>query len=266
MAAHRRMKRVNSRLAGALAALLTLFALTATAWAQDDETERSKGVKKVYRDYRDDGVIEACDHTRKALRRTLDDLAEEADIETPDLRPALEAAIEQVEDDDCPEPTPTPSPTPAATASPTPSTAPPVTPTVQPDDGDDSLGTIPPRSGSGGNDPPGKDDVAPLDPAVTPVPPATTLAPAVPPATEPSGPPVSPEPVYANEDDGVPLSLLILAGLAALLALLALAYAVLSRLGWGEPQLAGIRRAGREAAFRAGGTWGDFSDWLRLGR
>ena len=231
--------------------------------AQDDEPERTKGVKKVYRDYRDDGVIEACDHTKKALQRTLDDLPEEADIETPDLRPALEAAIEQVEDDDCPEPEPSPtataSPAPSATAAPTTTPA----PTADPDD---SLGSVTPPPGGGGNDdPPGKEDVAPLEPSVTPVPPATTPAPAVPPA-EPSGPAATPEPVYGNEDDRVPLSLLILAGLAALVALAALLYAALSRLGWGESQLERIRRAWREAAFRAGGTWGDFADWIRVGR
>jgi hypothetical protein len=52
----------------------------------------------------------------------------------------------------------------------------------------------------------------------------------------------------------------------ALAALLALLYAALSRLGWGERRLAGFRRAWREAMFRAGGTWGDFADWIRVGR
>jgi hypothetical protein len=72
--------------------------------------------------------------------------------------------------------------------------------------------------------------------------------------------------VYRNADDSVPVSLLVLAGVLALLALLALLYAALSRLGWGEKRLAGLRRAGREARFRAGGTWGDFADWIRVGR
>jgi hypothetical protein len=49
-------------------------------------------------------------------------------------------------------------------------------------------------------------------------------------------------------------------------ALAALLYAALSRLGWGERRLAGVRRAWREATFRAGGTWGDFADWMRVGR
>src|SRR5215217_908366 len=266
MAAHRRMRGVKLRLTGGLIVLLALFAATAPAWSQDGDSERSKAVKKVYRDYRDDGVIEACDHTRKALQRTLDDLAPEEDVETPDLRPALEAAIEQLEEEDCPEPTPTPTPNPTATPAPTSTPAP--APTTDPDD---SLGAVPPPTGGnddggGSPNPPSSEDVAPLDPEVTPVPPATTPAPGAPPATEPSGPAATPEPVYGNEDDGVPLTLLILAGLAALLALLALLYAALSRLGWGERQLTGIRRAGREAAFRAGGTWGDFADWMRVGR
>jgi hypothetical protein len=260
------MRGVKLRLTGGLIALLALVAVAAPAWSQNDGTERSKAVKKVYRDYRDDGIIEACDHTEKALQKTLDDLAPEEDVETPDLRPALEAAIEQLQDEDCPEPTPTPTPT----ATPAPSSTPAPTSTPAPSN-DDSLGSVtPPGGGNGGGgggaNPPSSKDVTPLDPSVTPVPPATTPAPAAPPAAEPSGPSATPAPTYRNADDGVPLSLLVLAGLLALLALLALLYAALSRLGWGERWLTRIRRAGREATFRAGGTWGDFADWIRVGR
>jgi hypothetical protein len=77
---------------------------------------------------------------------------------------------------------------------------------------------------------------------------------------------VAPEPAYLNTDDRLPPSLLALAGLFALLALLALVLAAAGRLGWAEARLAAPRRALREAAFRAGGTWGDFADWIRLGR
>ena len=266
MAAHRRMEGVNPRLAGLLAALLSLLVLTAPAAAQDDDQDRPKSVDKVYRDYRDDGVIEACDHTREALQKTLDDLPPEADIETPDLRPALEAAIEQVEDDDCPEEEPTPTPTPVPTATPAPTVAP--VPTTPPpsDGGNDDLGASPrcPAGGGGGDDePPGAGDVSPV-PEVTPVPEATPVPTAVVPPAEPTGPP--PQPAYLNEDDPLPVSLLVLAGLLALVAVLALLYAALSRLGWAERPLSRVRRAGREAAFRAGGTWGDFADWIRVGR
>jgi hypothetical protein len=251
---------VKARLAGGFLVLAALALVAAPAWGQDDE--RPKPVKKVYRDYEDDGVIEACDHTRAALQQTLDDLPPEADVETPDLRPALEAAIEQVEDEDCPEPTPTPTPTPSPTATPAPTSTP--APTTTPDD--DSAGAIPPApggndGGGGATPPPTSDDVTPLDPEVTPVPPAATPAPA-----EPSGPVASPQPTYRNADDEVPVALLVLGGLVVLLALLALLYAALSRLGWGERRLERIRRAWREAGFRAGGAWGDFADWIRVGR
>ena len=33
-----------------------------------------------------------------------------------------------------------------------------------------------------------------------------------------------------------------------------------------EERLAGAHRAWQEAAFRMGGTWGDFADWMRVGR
>ena len=265
MAAHRRMEGVNPRLAGLLAGLLALLALAAPAAAQDDDQDRPKAVDKVYRDYRDDGVIEACDHTKQALQQTLDGLAPEADIETPDLRPALEAAIEQVEQDECDEeeaePTPTATPPPAATPAPT--VAP--VPTTPPSDGGDDLGAAPlPGGGGGGDDgPPGAGDVTPL-PEATPVPEATAVPPAAVPPAEPSGP--APQPAYVNEDDPFPVALLVVAGVVALVALLALVYAVLSRLGWAERPLSRVRRAWREAAFRAGGTWGDFADWIRVGR
>jgi hypothetical protein len=257
---------VKLRLAGGLVVLLALSAVAVPAWGQADPDDRSKAVKKVYRDYHDDGVIEACDHTKRALQKTLDELPPEADVDTPDLRPALEAAIEQVEENDCPEPTPTPTPTPTTTPAPTSTPA----PTAPPDDtgSDDSLGTVPPPSGNdegGGNTTPSQDDVTPLQPEVTPVPPATTPAPSTPPA-EPSGPVATPAPVYDNPDDRIPVALLVLGGLAALLALLALLYAALSRLGWAERPLTPVRRAWREAAFRVGGTWGDFADWIRVGR
>jgi len=252
------------RLTAGLAALCAVLAPTAPAAAQE---ERSKAVSNVYRDYRDDGVIDACDHSRQALKRTLDGLAPEADVETPDLRPALEAGIEQHASRDCEaqaEPTPTPTPTPVPTPAPT--------STPNPDDSVDS-GTVAPSppagdgggGGSGGSPtPPGAEDVTPLDPAVTPVPPAETPVP--PPAAEPAGPPPAPAAVYSNADDALPPSLLVPAGLLVVLALLGLVYALVSRLGWADARLAGPRRAWREATFRAGGTWGDFADWIRAGR
>jgi hypothetical protein len=124
---------------------------------------------------------------------------------------------------------------------------------------------LPPSTGGGSTPtPPSADDVRPLSPEVTPVPPATTPVPAG--AAEPSGPEVTPAPVYANADDDVPVALVVLAALIGAVALAALILALLSRAGWGDRALAGPKRAWREAAFRAGGTWGDFADWIRVGR
>lgn len=61
-----------------------------------------------------------------------------------------------------------------------------------------------------------------------------------------------------------PLWAVIAGGALLLLAALAL---VFSRwMGWDGRRLAGARHAWGEAAFRAGGAWGDFRDWVRLGR
>ncbi len=95
-------------------------------------------------------------------------------------------------------------------------------------------------------------------------PPSTTIPPAE--AGVAPIPAAPPAPVYANADDGVPLSLVVLAAVAGVIALIALLLALTSRTNWGERALAGPRRAWREAAFRAGGTWGDFADWIRVGR
>jgi uncharacterized membrane protein YdfJ with MMPL/SSD domain len=65
---------------------------------------------------------------------------------------------------------------------------------------------------------------------------------------------------------GTPAGLLIALGLLALSLLTALLALAARRFGWGEERLAGARHAWGEAAYRAGGTWGDFRDWARLGR
>jgi hypothetical protein len=266
------------RLIAGLAALSTLLAVTASATAQD---ARPKGVQRVYDDYRDDGVIDACKHPKRALQRTLDTLAPEADVDTPDLRPALEAAIEQHNSGDCtpeqeatPTPTPSTTPSPAVTPAPSPAPEPSSTPAPPPAASGGGGGGGGGGTGAGGiapSAPPAAGDISPVVPNPTLVPPAVTPAvtpvPVTPPAAvEPTGPPPAPAVVYANPDDGLPASLLVPAVLLALVALLALLYAVLSRLGWADARLAGVRRAWREAAFRAGGTWGDFGDWMRPGR
>jgi hypothetical protein len=238
--------------------------------------ERSDEVKAIYRDYRRDGEIDGCKHEKADLKEVRKGLTDTDDAQTPELRYLLEAAIDQHKSGDCEEEveeeeaaeedddtdagsgTGTPgSGTPGSTGTPaTPGTQ--VTPdsTVSPSAG----------AGSGSQDPLDAGDLSPVTPEVTPVPPAgappsTTIPPA-----EAATPAPTPAPVYSNPDDGVPVALVVLAALLGALALGALVLALVSRAGWGERALAGPQRAWREAAFRAGGTWGDFADWIRVGR
>jgi hypothetical protein len=60
---------------------------------------------------------------------------------------------------------------------------------------------------------------------------------------------------------------LLVPGILLAAALLGLAGAAGSALvGSRSERFASVGQAWREAAFRASGTWGDFTDWLRLGR
>lgn len=73
-------------------------------------------------------------------------------------------------------------------------------------------------------------------------------------------------PASAGEGSGTPGVLLVLAVLGGLGALGALLVAASRGLGW-EPRWApAMRHAWAEAGHRSGATWGDFRDWMRLGR
>jgi hypothetical protein len=225
------------------------------------ELRKRKDVKRVYRDYEADGELKTCVHKRLALKRTLRSVDDLYDADYPEFKPTLEAAIDDYgeelrrceEEEAEAEETPTPTPAPQTTPDPTPAPAP---PPPAPDSGD-----APDFGGGGGggnDDPPARDpkpapadegDVAPVQPDPTPVP-----APAA---------PVEPQlAVTRPGDSNLLIPALLLA--AALLGLgLTGASAIAARRGG---RLAGWGHAWREAAYRTTGAWGDFSDWLRLGR
>jgi len=212
-------------------------------------------VKRVYRDYRQDGKIDNCKHSRKALKRTLQSISDEFDADFPDFREAVKAAIKDWDKKRCEEqkaaPTPTATPFPTSTPAPVPTTAPPPPPPPPP-----STGAIPPvktPKPSKTPKPPSESDITPPAPTVTPTPTATATPPA-----EAQLVVTRPHPEDANLT--VPLVLL----LAALLGLLAAGGAAIYARRTGH--LAGWGHAWREAGYRATGAWGDFSDWLRLGR
>jgi len=253
---------VSVRLTGALVAALALLAvLPAVAAAQ-----LSRDAQRVYDDYRTDAAIGPCDHRAATYRRTLREITPDIEEETPAFRPAVEAALrernrgtrgcvgpgpsEEDQEQDGggsgaaggtadPAP-PAPAPAPPAPAEPAPNPAPPAAnpaPAPAPSDQAPAPGATP-------------------APTVVPPPPVTSSAP-VPPS----------DPVLLNRPrDGTPVGLWIALGLLALTALAVLLALAARRLGWGEERLAGARHAWGEAAYRAGGTWGDFLDWVRVGR
>ncbi|TMK40146.1 MAG: hypothetical protein E6G56_09115 [Actinobacteria bacterium] len=63
-----------------------------------------------------------------------------------------------------------------------------------------------------------------------------------------------------------PVPLLIIGVLALLIVVPALAFHGTRWLGWEPRWIPGLRYSVGEAGYRAGGTWSEFADWLRLGR
>jgi hypothetical protein len=235
-----------------VAALALLAVLPAVAAAQ-----LSRDAQRVYDDYRSDAEIEPCDHEVAVYRRTLREITPDIEEETPAFRPAVEAAQRERKrrGGDCPV-----SDEPAQDGS---------------GDGSGAAG------GSPGGSAPAPAPAQPSQPAPDPAPPADPQpsgqepAPAATPtATVAPAPPVassSPAPATApvlldRPHRGTPVGLLVALGLLALGLLAVLLALAARRFGWGEERLAGARHAWGEAAYRAGGTWGDFVDWVRLGR
>jgi hypothetical protein len=224
-----------------------------------EKLRKRKVVRRVYADYRRDGRIDNCDHSRLALKRTLQSITDDFDADFPDFRPAIRAAIKDHDKERCePEPTPTPSPAPAPTTPvPTVTPAPPPPPPPSNDGGldlgddNDDGGAAPPPSSNNDPPPPDEGDITPVQPTATP-PPAATPAP----LTEPQLAVVRPT---GDRDLTIPALLLAIALIgAALIAASVLAARRGHFAGWGH--------AWREASYRATGAWGDFGDWLRLGR
>jgi hypothetical protein len=228
-----------------------------------EKLRKRKVVRRVYADFRRDGRIDNCEHSRTALKRTRESITDEFDTDFPDFREAVTAAIKDHDDARCeeeeepeatatPAPTSTPAPTPAPTATPAPTT----TPSTDSGDldlgGDDDSGGAAPPPRDKEPPPPSEGDVAPVQPEATPAPVATP-------------PPPAPTQLAVIPSDGDANLLVPAVLLAAALAGLGLvgASAIAARR---SDRFAGWGHSLREASYRATGAWGDFGDWLRLGR
>ena len=247
---------MSVRLTGALVATLAvLAALPAVAAAA-----LSASAQRVYDDYRSDAAIRPCDHSEKVYRRTLREITPDIEEETPAFRPAVEAALRERESDQCAAPgdeTQGPDATPGAAPASPPAQPPAATPAPAP--------VAPPPTAPAKP----RQPAAPQQPSTTqPAPTATptaTVAPA-PPVTSSAPTPVAAPVLVDRPHQGTPVGLLIALGLLAVTLLAVLLALAARRFGWGEERFAGARHAWGEAAYRAGGTWGDFVDWVRLGR
>ena len=219
---------------------------------------KRKVVKRVYRDFRTDGRIDNCKHSRLALRRTEQSISEQYDVDFPDFREAVKAAIKDWDKKVCVVATPTPAPTPAPTAVPTPA---PTTPPSTDSGGLPDFGGGRDNDSGSGSGPPPVEEFTPAPPAegdVTPVQPTPTAVPVTPAPTPEDAQLVVTRP---DEDTSLLLPALLLAAV-----LLGLAIAGGSAIAVRSGHLAGWSHACREAGYRATGAWGDFSDWLRVGR
>ena len=219
--------------AGILAACLAPPAHAQSAAVQ-------KAALKIFQDYVTDGRIDPCRHTSQELKLAKDNIPPDIEQYAADYPAAIQAALEARARGECtgkkpatglivPPAATTPSPTPTPVATPV-STAVP-TKTVVPDPPAPATATIAATATA----------AAPEDAALVRVA-----------ATHPSNP--------------APAPVLLLGILLAALAALAAAIVSMNRLGIAEERLAGVTHAWREARWRAGGTWEDFRDWLRLGR
>jgi hypothetical protein len=205
----------------------------------------------VLTDFRQDGRIAACAHPEAEVRRALDQLPADADVQAPDLRAQLEASAEAHTSGRCRAP---------------------------------AGGVAGDGEGAGGAaDPAGADAAAAQKAADAAAAAARDRPPGSPEQVNPTPQPPAPNAAApaARGDDvtraaraapertspgDAPAPLWLLLVLALLLAVAALAWAVLRTSGRELPGLGRGRHARHEAAWRASNAWAEFTDWVRLGR
>ncbi len=239
-----------------LACLLSLAATPAASAAYTPATER------IADDFRSDSALSACEHDPAALQAARTEVAADRTQGVPGLLGAIDAALAARNggacgdgDDGGQDPDPTDDEDGGAAASPAPGATP------APD-----AGATPTPAGETGG---AGGAVAPdATPGAVPTVPggeaAPTPAPA--PAATPAAAPAPAPSRAATADEDLPAIVWILAGGALGLALLALLSLLLSRGRRGDEPLARTGHMWREAGYRFGSAWSDFSEWLRVGR
>ncbi len=239
--------------------------------------DASKRVRRVYRDFRRDAIIEPCDHTLYILRETRDSVPEDFDADFPDFLESVKAAISERKTLDCEALAEEEADEEAARDE----------ADADEDAADADSGA---STGGGGtatpSSPPAPIDPLPIDPlpststdtedeiAPDPLPPVETVAPlpepVIPAPAAPVAPPVAPPvatPAPSTVEAEPATAPAPVWGLAAGGGLLALGGLLAPLVGArGGARLASFEHAWGEAGFRIRGAWQDFRDWLRVGR
>jgi hypothetical protein len=235
--------------------------VTPTPTPTPPPAKKTKAIRKVYKDFDEDGLITACDHSVKVLRKTLATITPQRQSDYPEFRLSIRAAIRQHRKGHCAKPTPTPTPT--ATPAPSggggspgtggtiPAPVPaPAAPAPAPTAAPVSPGTLPKVHHGGGGKPV--------------KPPSATATPTPTPAPAPAPAPLESQTIVSRPHDSPSLLIPLILAAVALAGLAAAGGSAL--LGNRFPRLAGVGQAWREAGYRTSATWGDFNDWLHLGR
>jgi len=224
------MGRARTSLLCAVAALLVSLAAAPLAHAS--------AFDRIFRAYQQHGKISPCAFSDAQLQQAKGQVPNDIEAYAPDFPNALQAAIEARASGACKQ---------AAAGG--------------------TAGTPTPGS-SGGATPPG---ASPAPAPTTPAPPGATVTPG--PAPEPTAAAAASDQAIArsarlvrDSNAGTPAPIVALGLLGALLALGGLAYALVHWFAWDPRWGRSARHALGEAGWRAGNTWSEFADWVRLGR
>lgn len=211
-------------------ALIGLCLLTPAAASAD-------AFDRVFKEYQSTGKVDACKHSESDLKSAIANIPNDIDAYAPDFRTAVEGALEVRTAGGC----------------------------------DKAAGGSTQQSGT----------AAPAAPTTTTPPPGTSAAaPPAPGSTVTPSPTPDPTAAAAASDQaivrtartaqvsdaGTPAPVVALGVLGALLALGGLVYGLAHWLSWDPRWAQRTRHAVAEAGWRAGNTWSEFADWVRLGR
>jgi hypothetical protein len=199
---------------------------------------------KIFLEYQRTGRVDGCKYSAKELAEAQREVPNDIEQYAPDFPAALEAAAEQRASGQCSKSHSTAAPPVAATPTPppTPPTSTGGTHTVRP--------------------------AAPVAPTPTPnaAAPQPTPDPTIAPAAADQAIQTAARDARDGGASGTPAPIVVLAIVGGLLALIAAGWGAARWWAWEPRWLARARHAGAEAGWRADSLWGEFGDWVKLGR